>query len=82
MAIHAPIIISSQANGNITNALLHSPSPEFTVAIQKMPIVANAVVVPEIMIDFVLLLNATRQSQKINTNTAERIVSHSPQISA
>lgn len=66
--------------GNKIAAVLHTPKPVLTLAIQKIPMVAKAVVVPEIIIDFKLFPKATEQSQNINTKTADNKVSQIPQI--
>ena len=80
--MNAPITNSIHANGIITNAADHSPRPLLTVAIQKTPIVAKLVTVPEMSIDLRLLPKACAHNQKINTNTAVNNVSHTPHISA
>ena len=50
-AIQAPIIISIQAIGKTIKAVLHSPKPVLTVAIQKIPNVAAHVTVADIKTD-------------------------------
>jgi hypothetical protein len=78
--INAQITNSIQAIGININAVDHSQSHIFTVAIQKIPIVANAVIVPDIKADFLLFPNELIHNHMTNTRIIVSRKSHAHHI--